>query len=121
MDHISMRQILRGLGELSDKAEQERLWLSDGSEGKDVSSIDEAACAVFDDSCLDEHIGNGTSNLEVDTIELIEELGKELDRIDRNHPIFELIHSTQMNAIRNIASECLKKLGAETPLKTRIV
>lgn len=48
--------VLAALKELSDRREQERLWLSTGAAGSEVSSPTEAVCALFDDSGLGQAI-----------------------------------------------------------------
>ena len=50
--NVNIEHVRWALEELSDEREQVRLWLSDGSAGKEVSSFVEAQCILFDDSGL---------------------------------------------------------------------
>ena len=48
----NLEMVLDCLVELSSREEQERLWLSTGADGGEVSSPVEAICTLFDDSGL---------------------------------------------------------------------
>lgn len=56
---MNLKKILGALTELSSRSEQERLWLSDGDNGKEVGSPTEAMCELFDDSGLSKTIEDG--------------------------------------------------------------
>jgi hypothetical protein len=108
--------VLNSLAELSSRDEQERLWLSTGVGGAEVSSPVEAVCTLFDDSGLQVALDWARRQREagrqvsaepvynVDIDERFEALGKLLDRLPHGSP-HHVINSPDMEAVRIAAAQ----------------
>ena len=106
--------IIDGLNELSDINEQERLWLSDGMGGKEVSSFDEASERIFSDSRFTFECSTGAIQMEKMVISKLWSLGQLLTKSSGNDVCsIKFIHSQEMNEIRIAAKECLEIISAQ--------
>lgn len=113
--------VLDCLAELSSREEQERLWLSTGEHGAEVSSPVEAVCRLFDDSGLGDALdwalrqrkgGREVSNEPVYDIhidERINALGELLRQIPTGSPQ-RVIDSAEMADVRIAAAHLLTDL-----------
>jgi hypothetical protein len=97
--------LLNALNELSSIAEQERLWLSDGSGGKDVGSFTEACCGIFDDLTVGDLLEK--NRLHAVTSDkfaaLMSRLSIHLDNVDETVPPEDVIASREMKSVRKLA------------------
>ncbi|HQR07131.1 MAG TPA: hypothetical protein PLN21_09930 [Gemmatales bacterium] len=104
---INRERIRDALEELSDCETQKRLWLSDGSNGAEVSSFTEAVESLFSDSGLSDTYtldsnGSGLGN-EIDNLLLM--LHYELKQIDTDREVKEVIADPQMGVVRSLAKQ----------------
>jgi len=118
-----LEKILAALEELSSREEQERLWLSTGANGAEVSSSAEAVCTLFNDSGLSGAMdwswrqrqgGREVPDLPVysDSVDRQINALSEMLRKLPNGPPHEVINSSIMSAIRGAAGVLLSELRA---------
>lgn len=103
MKEATVQLVLSGLAELSCIDEQKRLWLSDGADGKEVSSPVEAVERLFSDSALDEELRSGGTGLSAETIALLKRLEELTTGVDLCRERTELINSAAMDDVRRLA------------------
>lgn len=111
MTFIYLQAIRESLQELSNLELQKELWFSDGSNGKDVSSFDEAVEGLFTDTGLSDLLLKGQTGLgeEADTIlRLMQSL---LPKIDVSHGPKRTIDDPHMIEIRALAGRLLSLLA----------
>jgi hypothetical protein len=100
------------LRELSDRKEQERLWLSTGAGGADVSSFTEAWCGLFDDSGLKTNLERGCTGLGAAADSALLQLRDQLRQVDRRAGPTGIIASPEMARVRGLAREALRLVEA---------
>lgn len=100
--------IIRCLRELSDRKEQERLWLSTGAGGSGVSSFTEAICGLFDDSGLGDRLAKGDSGLGAGADAALQRLDEQLRKVAPRGSVAELIGSEEMTRVRELAAVALR-------------
>ena len=92
------------LRELADADAQARLWLADS--GPEVSSLDECACRLFDDSGLGDALDQGpVYGPDIDTG--LRELRQALAKIDRTRPVPTLLTDPAVARVRQSAQTLL--------------
>ena len=111
---VNIEGVIWGMEELADKAEQERLWLSDGREGRAASSLDEAMCCTFDDTGLSILIenGRGSERIPPAQIESLKQLLSLCKSIPSHLTPRETIDHPVMNEVRKLAAVVLANLRA---------
>ncbi len=114
-------RVLDCLAELSSREEQERLWLSTGAHGAEVSSPVEAICSLFDDSGLGDALdwawrqregGREVSDEPVYDVQIdqrIRALGELLRKLPTGSPQ-QVIDSPVMAEVRTAAAQILSEL-----------
>lgn len=107
---VNVQDVRWSLEELSSEQEQLRLWLSDGSGGKEVSSFTEAQCGLFDDSHLGVLLDRKQSVFGDPADSMLLRLGELLGRIDDARHPSEIIADPLMNEVRSLAADTLKLL-----------
>lgn len=117
----NIEMVMACLAELGSREEQERLWLSTGVDGTEVSSPVEAVCTLFDDSGLGDALdwswrqwegGREVSNERVysDQIdERIKALRELLRKLPTGSPQY-VIDSPEMEDVRIAARHLLSDL-----------
>ncbi|RYG88228.1 MAG: hypothetical protein EON59_05085 [Alphaproteobacteria bacterium] len=108
--NVNVERVRWALEELSDQGEQVRLWLSDGSAGKEVSSFVEAQCHLFDDSGLGDALERNSTGLGEQIESQLVLLGTLLRRIKSSRAPQEIISDPLMSRVRAVAAEALKAL-----------
>jgi hypothetical protein len=103
---INVPLILECLEEWSSRAEQERLWLSDGSSGF-VGSPVEAYEGLFGDSHLVDALEEGSVHLPRAVVDSLASMRGAIDRLDPNSRPREFIDHPGMIEVRRIAGELL--------------
>lgn len=102
--YLNKDLIVECLKELSDKKDQERLWLA--SSGPEISSFDEAMCQLFDDSGLKDALNKEEAfGEEVDV--LLKRLRSILRMINPYRPPQEIIDDPRMEDVRSTSAEIL--------------
>ncbi len=106
-NNILLHEVLDGLTQLSQRNEQIRLWLSDGTSGE-VSSFTEAICGIYDD-------GGVSRALESEALigalaDSFTELRKLIAEIPENAPPLEIMNHPAMKRIGKLASELRSSL-----------
>ena len=92
------------LRELADADAQARLWRADS--GPEISSLDECACRLFDDSGLGDALDKGeVYGPDLDTG--LRELRRALSKIDRNQPVSQLLAAPGVAQVRRSAQALL--------------
>ena len=118
MNEKTARLMLSGLYELSSIDEQQRLWLSDGTGGSEVSSFVEVIETLFSDSTLDDELRKGSTGLSAETIALLKNLEEAITGIDPCREPIELINSAAMDDVRRLALSvriaCEKEMTTDT-------
>lgn len=115
MRGVNKALIFSALQELSSRDEQKRLWLSDGRDGKDVSSFIEANERLFGDSVLDEHLEKGETGFSAEAVELLRQLEAALLGVDVSVDAAELIDSAEMEEVRRLALKALTAVETQEP------
>jgi hypothetical protein len=103
------------LEELSNREEQERLWL--GNSGGEMSSFTEAICGVFDDAGLTRAIESNflQKNYSEAFCRKVNELDRTINSIPENSSPREIIDHPRMEQIRILASEILDMFSQKHP------
>lgn len=97
--------VLEGLIELSDRVQQEQLWLhGDGG----MSSFTEAICAVFDDGCVSRLLEEG--EIDEPLRSLFEELDGLISAVPEDADPRQVITHPSMESIRDVARRILDVL-----------
>jgi len=111
---VNVQGVIWGLEELANKAEQERLWLSDGKDGREVSSFDEAFCCTFDDTGLSSLLDKGevSERIPPAQIESLKHLSVLLKSIPSHLGPRDEIDHPVMIEIRKLAAEIMANLRA---------
>lgn len=104
------------LRELSDVESQRQLWLSDGSQGKDVSSFSEAVEQLFTDTGLSDILRSGPTGLGDSADAILKSLEVILLKVDTHHGPAQTIEDPSMEEVRAMASQLLSILSRSTPL-----
>lgn len=106
---FNLERVIWGLEELSDKAEQERLWLGDGKSGQEVSSFHEAVCCTFDDTGLSILMEEGMESETISTaqFESIKQLLALCKSIPSHLSPRETIDRPDMVEVRKLAEKIL--------------
>jgi hypothetical protein len=113
MNQIYRKNIRDALTQLSDRDLQQKLWMSDGSGGSDVSSFDEAVEILFTDTGLGRALDSGTTGLGKEIEARFQALRKELHRVYRGQFPVDAIDDPDMIPIRRMASELLNLIPEE--------
>lgn len=108
--NVNIQRVQWALEEFSDEREQRRLWLSDGSGGKEVSSFVEAHCGLFDDSGLGDALERNSTGFGEQIDRQLVLLGTLLRRIDSRRVPQEIIADPLMSRIRSLAADALQAL-----------
>jgi hypothetical protein len=112
MSWINRPLIVECLRELSDRAAQQRLWLSTGH--GDVSSFTEAIEQLFTDSGLDGELQKRTTGLGVRAEDTLMKLRDAARHVDRAAPRDKLIESAEMQRVRELAAASLRAIEGGT-------
>jgi hypothetical protein len=107
---IDKERVLELLEELSDVELQNRLWLSDGENGADVSSYAETLCQLFDDTGLKDELAMSQVIFGVDIDDDLRELDRITDHVDLKLTTAERIKSQPMQLVRKLAASIRSKL-----------
>ncbi len=99
--------ILECLGELADIQFQERVWVR--GEGPELSSLQEAWCTLFDDSCLSMVLGKRPVYSESIDLDILK-LDKELENIDLTKSIKLIVESSDWKRISNRAEKLRQRI-----------
>lgn len=102
------------LEELSNKELQEKLWLSTGEAGSNVSSFVEAHCQLYDDCGLGDALEKGSVYGDSIDKQLLF-LEVQMKDVDADRYPSEIIDSPEMQGIRELAA----KIQAEIEAKER--
>jgi hypothetical protein len=102
--------ITDALRELSDRALQERLWLSDGKGGADVSSFSEVVEQLFTDTGLSEALESGTTGFGAETQATFNLLESALRKVNQTGGPARTIDSLPMTEVRAVAGRLLELL-----------
>jgi hypothetical protein len=105
--------IIDCLEHLSNREEQVRLWLLDGSSGE-VFSFDEAMCCLFDDTGLGDRLQKGGAVFCKEADVLLCELEIKLVAINSSRPIMKIINDPKMEEVRVLAREILRLIEMES-------
>ncbi len=106
MSAINKQVVIWALDELASRAEQERLWLSDGSSGE-VSSLTEAICGVFDDGGVSRALDS--NSLPDEFAMRFRALSNYLDKIPEDvHPREQIDHPAMEDVVK--VSQELKEM-----------
>lgn len=108
--NVNVEHVRWALEELSDEREQVRLWLSDGSVGKEVSSFVEAHCSLFDESGLGDALEKNSTGLGEKIDSQLVLLGTLLRGIDSRRAPQDIVADPLMGRVRAAAAETLKAL-----------
>jgi hypothetical protein len=95
------------LEEWASESEQRRLWLSDGSNGSEVSSFVEACEGLFTDTGLGRELDRRRTVFNFQADALLVELAVALSKIDANRRPSEIIADGNMEAVRLLAGRLL--------------
>jgi hypothetical protein len=95
------------LRELADEREQQRLWLSTGTAGAEVSSLDECVCRLFDDSGLGDELDRDRVVYTPGIDGRLTLLRKAMKRIDSKRDPQAVVDDSRMAEVRNLAAEIL--------------
>lgn len=113
MYSINPQTVRERLYELSDPAEQERLWLSDGSHGRELSSFVEAVEMLYSDTGLSELLDRGRpTGLGAEVEAGLVKLDRLLRKVNGTEGPLVTINDPAMNEVRQLASELMQKLPA---------
>jgi hypothetical protein len=107
MHTVNKKMIVEGLRELSDRAEQRRLWLSTGGE---VSSFTEAVEGLYTDSGLTFALERRTTGLGTMAEDALLDLSAALRKVDRRLDPETLIETEAMARVRRLAESALSLL-----------
>jgi hypothetical protein len=110
MSLIDRVAICDSLRELSDLNLQKQLWLSDGSQGKDVSSFEEAVEELFTDTGLADSLHKGRTGLGREVDNLLRALMLLVGKVNVRQGPLLIIEDPIMVEIRYLASSLLKIL-----------
>lgn len=111
MKYLNRNLILECLEELADSSLQERLWT--GKMPEQQSSLVEAVEGLFTDSGLDGELGKGTTGFSDESESKLEELDRELKKVDANRSAETVINDPAMSRVRDLAASALKLLRNE--------
>lgn len=98
-------------GEPADEREQRRLWLSDGSHGREVSSFEECICHLFDDSGLGDALDGPGLVYTRPIDDRLTLLRLALHRIDSGRAPDALLTDPALHEVRAWAAELLRLLN----------
>jgi hypothetical protein len=99
------------LNELSDIDEQRRLWLSDGQNGRDVSSFTEAVEQLYGDTGLSDLLEGGKpTGLGRELESGLKELDHLLREVNDNEAPSAVINDPKMSEVRILAAELMKRI-----------
>jgi hypothetical protein len=105
-DHVA-----DSLRELADEREQRRLWLSDGSGGRGVSSFDECVCHLFLDSGLGDALERPGMVYTQPIDDRLTMLRLALHRIESHRAPSALLDDPALDEVRASATEILRLLN----------
>ena len=108
MIRVFHQTVREALSELSDRAYQERVWMA--SEGPEVGSLTEAISGLYDDSGLGRALDRGQEVYGPQIDNLLVELRRLLKRVDDRRAPMAILQDPQMNRVRNLASDILRRL-----------
>jgi hypothetical protein len=112
---IDRDSISNALRELSDIDVQRTLWLSDGSEGTEVSSFVEAVEQLFTDTGLSDLLGAGSTGLGTELETVLRSLQLSVRNVDVRHGPKSTIDDPLMKDVRAMARQALTLLTKEVP------
>lgn len=106
-----------GLEEFSSKDEQLRLWCNIANEKREISSLDEACCSVFNYDVTRLLDGQKADfDLPDKIITLLRALHKKIRLIPSGLSPVEQVEHPEMDEVRRIASELLSKIDWDESL-----
>ena len=112
---INHKRVIGGLCQFGSEAQQRRLWLSTGGE---VSSLVEAYCELFEDSCLADALDSGGTEFGAEVDQMLNELNRLTAPIVKEYQLLELdieevIADPKMAKVRELASKTLRRVIAK--------
>lgn len=110
---ITRRQhICWGLEHWASEEEQRRTWLSDGSDGLEVSSYNEALETLFSDGDVSRDLEQGRTVFSISIDFKLKELERLIMQIDGQRLPQEVLADPKMIGARRLASELLDLITA---------
>lgn len=107
------KSVREALIELADFELQQKLWMSEGSIGTEVSSFAEAVDKLFTDTGLGDLLDKGTLGIGKDAETLLRSLEAELRKIDTSHGPLRTIYDPNMVNVRDLANRLLDMVPRE--------
>ena len=114
MNTIDRQSVCDALRELGSIDEQNRLWLSSGANGAEVSSFAEAVEQLYTDTGLAEALGCGRTGMSQDLNERFRKLREMLKTVNYRHGPSRTIDDPAMIDVRYLANEIFQVLGCES-------
>lgn len=111
---VNVKQLIEALRDLADAEYQRRAWLA--SEGPVVSSFDEQACQVFDDTGLSPALDTGRRppELSEQAFAALKDLGLAVSRVEQGAPPERLLEDPRVAKVRELAARALALLGGRS-------
>ena len=111
---VNVKQLIEALRDLSDVEYQRRAWLA--SQGPVVSSFDEQACQVFDDTGLSPALDTDRRppELSEDAFSALKDLDLAVSRVEGNAPPERLLEDPRVVKVRELAARALALLEGRT-------
>lgn len=107
---IDRERIIDALEEWSSEAEQQRLWLSTGENGAEVSSFNEAREQLFTDTRLGDQLDRSRRVFGDPVDEGLSKLHALIGRIDAYRSPAEIISDARMGEVRALAARLIEQL-----------
>jgi hypothetical protein len=106
--------VIAALSELADAELRSRLWLSDGS--TDVSSLDECACSLYDDSGLGDALDRESPAVyDMATDADLRSLRRMLRLVDRDRAVTDVLADPVIHEAGDIAARLLPRVRSADP------
>lgn len=118
MNKIDRQSVYDALRELGSIDEQNRLWLSTGANGAEVSSFSEAVEQLYTDTGLAECLECGRTGMSQELNERFRKLSEILKTVNHRHGPSRTIDDPVMIDVRLLANEILHILEHESAKTT---
>jgi len=118
MNTIDRRSVCDALRELGSIDEQNRLWLSSGANGAEVSSFAEAVEQLYTDTGLAEALECGRTGMSQELNERFRKLSQILKTVNHRHGPSCTIDDPAMTDVRLLANKILQVLEYESATTT---